>query len=155
MLNCHISSLQHPLGGLPWIIVSPCSTMAWFLAVLVVLVSGHAGGPRVKIGESIEGVDIFCGRLVLWREISRTCNYKKIVTLYTAIWFEISLMIWIDKILYWYELLLMYVHHWHFLLTYHRVASNGSSICRGFDASLLAEFLHSLYIFSHVGLSRI
>lgn len=43
--------------------------MAWFLAVLVVLVSGHAGGPRVKIGESIEGVDMFWGRLVLLREI--------------------------------------------------------------------------------------
>ena len=33
--------------------------MAWFLAVLVVLVSGHAGGPRVKIGESIEELTFF------------------------------------------------------------------------------------------------
>ena len=157
-LRCWTATFHHsniPLGdslgslfrrALPWHGFLPCS---WFLCLDMQVDLGW------RLVRALKELTCFGVGLYCWERFSRTCNYQKIVTLYTAIWFEISLMIWIDKILYWYELFLMYVHHWHFLLTYHRVASNGSSICCGFDASLLAEFLHSLYIFSHVGLSRI
>ncbi len=138
-LRCWIATSHH----------SNIPTMAWFLAVLVVLVSAQPGGPRLKIVWEHWRIWHFLG-VGLLRQSSWTCKLQEHNDWYYIISYDLRYIFWFELI--WYCTGM--ICSWCILIN-HRVARNGPSICCGFAASLLAPFLHSFYIFSHVGHSTI